>query len=478
MNRMACLLGSTLVAVILTGLPPAVKAQFQDGPPERLVMTEPGGEVGDGMGVFQVASRDGSVVAFIPAAAARLVGFPLPLPESNAQVLVVDRNAGTIELASRTPVGGFQLNSGFSPRYLSMSDDGRFIVFSSSAQNLDPLATHPGYYTYVYDRIERTVRAVDADAGISIARRGGGNGVIDGPGRAVVFWCRGLAGLPVAGAEIALCQRDIQTWQVRVIRRGFTFPEISPIVLSRDGRWIAMTSDGPILTTGAPNPARIGQLYVVDVTTGALELVSAAADGTPGNGTSGISDFFSISDDGDFVAFVTAASNLLPTVGSPGAIVIKQRSTGIIRRVSTLAPNGAPVLSGDGRRLLYIDYGFTDIARIYDWETNSSRPAVGAPNGAPDASLCDARLMFNSPRGDLQQRVAISGDGRTIVFPSLASNLVPGDVPNTCDLFVRQLGPVPQPAAPVPGPGPGSPWLILLAGFLLLGGIAAARRFV
>ena len=69
----------------------------------------------------------------------------------------------------------------------------------------------------------------------------------------------------------------------------------------------------------------------------------------------------------------------------------------------------------------------------------------------------------------------MSGEGRSIVFPSRASNLVPGDMPNTCDLFVRQLGPVPQPATPVPGPD--RLWPTLLAGLVILGGIVAVRRY-
>lgn len=474
MNRMAYLLGWSIVSAILTGLPPAVKAQFQDGPPERLVMTEPGGEVSDALGLWQVASRDGSVVAFVPSAPARLVGFPQQLPQSNAQVMVVDRSTGTIELASRTPTGGFQVNVDRSPGNLSISDDGRYVVFSSSARNLDPAATGPGYYTYLYDRVSQTVRALDVDIGLGPGATGGGLGVIDGAGRFVVMICRGLAGIPLNDPEAALCLRDISSGAVRVVRRGFLPSQGFGFKLSRDGRWLAVAYAGPLLTTGAPNPDQVIHIYAVEVATGATELISAAADGTPGNGWSGFQGFFSISDDGDFVAFGTAASNLLPTVWSAGAIVVKQRSTGIIRRVSSLAPNGAPVLSGDGRRLFYIDYGFADIARIYDWETDTSRPAVGAPNGAPDANLCDARLMFNSPRGDLQQRVAISGDGRTIVFPSLASNLVPGDAPRTCDLFVRQLGPVPQPATPVLGPN--RVWLAVLALLLALAAVAAVRR--
>lgn len=116
------------------------------------------------------------------------------------------------------------------------------------------------------------------------------------------------------------------------------------------------------------------------------------------------------------------------------------------------------------------------MVRVYDWETNRNRAASGAMTGSPNAIPCDSDLIFNGPRGDIQQLVAISGDGRTIVFPSRASNLVPGDVPNTCDLFVRQLGPVPQPALPVTVMSPTQPMLRFLFAALALAGWFALRR--
>jgi hypothetical protein len=71
------------------------------------------------------------------------------------------------------------------------------------------------------------------------------------------------------------------------------------------------------------------------------------------------------------------------------------------------------------------------------------------------------------------QRFAISGDGRTLVFNSPASNLVPDDRPG-CDLFVQTLGPVPQPATPVLGPN--RVWLAVLALLMGLAAIIAVRR--
>ena len=450
-------------ALILVGLPTIVKAEVGDAPPQRLVQVEPGYEVNGALATRQAISRDGKVVVFTPFAPTRLVGFPQQVPP--AQILLVDRNTGAIEVVTRTPSGGFSDPGTRAPGMYSISDDGRHLAFSSASTNLDPAATQGLYTTFVYDRVSQTVRAIDVEPGQG---RGYGFGAIDGAGRTAVIQCRGLAGIPTTSSEIGLCQLDLATGTVRLIRRLSIEHSLS-LRLSRDGRWVLLSYNGPILTTGAPNPNENFQVYVVSVATGNVELMTRAPDGTPSQGETP-----SISDDGDFVAFRTQATNVLPGGNPPRSILVRQRSTGIVRFVSAGGIIGAvnPLLSGDGRRLLYIETGgVSDILRIYDWETNSSRAATGAPGGQPNAGLCDFNLSFS-----FDHLTAISGDGRTIVFPSLASNLVPGDVPNTCDLFVRQLGPVPQPAAPVPGTG--TPWLVVLTGFLLVGGIVAARRMV
>lgn len=467
--------------VILAIFPIGVKAQMGDGPPERLIE-----RLADAPGQFRlmVASDDGQVIAAYTSGPLQLAGLP-PFTSFTSQVIVIDRRAGSVELASRTPSGGFQNFSSppgalggadFGP--LSISRDGRFVAFVSSATNLDPAASTPGYYTYLYDRQTQQVRVLTADEANRPGFRGS-SGLIDQDATRLVFGCVSLAGLPVTGDEIAFCERRIEGGSVRVIRAGFNRRDLDGhFQVSRNGRIVAFASNGPILTTGAPNPDRLRQLYVLDVESGALELVSRTLDGSPSGGSSG--GYFSINSDGDLIAFTTSSIDLAPGLPPGGKIVIKQRSTGIVRRASSINPLGsiAPHLSSDGRRLVYLDYAFfftNDIVRVFDWETNSNR-AVALPAGQlPNALPCGARLFFQLPPSDYWQRIGISGDGRTLVFASLATNYFPGDNPETCDLFVQSLGPVPQPPTPVDGPN--RMWLALLAGLLVLVGIAGARRF-
>lgn len=460
------------------------KAESGDGTIQRVV--ERGPVADEGLFRRVVASEDGQVVAFYTVRPRVLVGLP-PLPFT-PQVIIRDLRNNTIELASRTPSGDFQnnplLERDTGP--LSISDDGRFVAFSSSATNLDPAASVPGFYTYLYDRQTRQVRVLDADAGVRPTRRGWGMGVIDGAASKVVFLCRGLIGLPPGGDEFAICERSLASFDARVVRGGLLQSDSSPfessieLVLSRDGRTVFYASVGPLLTTGAPNPGgRNSQLYAIDVSTGGVELISRSADGSPANLGGGAIGRFGVSRDGDFVAFESSSTNLVPGLGGLGGIVMIQRSTGIARLVSP--PNGMgtiqPSVSSDGRRVAYLDYsGYFDrrLLRVYDWETQSRRWLEQTLSGLPNRPICGTDLIFGGTPTDSWQLIALSGDGRFVYFPSLASNLVPGDEPDTCDLFFRPLGSVPQPSVPVHGPN--RAWLVVLALLIGLAVIVAFRR--
>ncbi|MET8045461.1 hypothetical protein ABZU25_31910 [Micromonospora sp. NPDC005215] len=118
---------------------------------------------------------------------------------------------------------------------------------------------------------------------------------------------------------------------------------------------------------------------------GAIALVDAAPDGTPGNGGVGGSD---VSDDARYVAFASTSDNLVP---------------------------------GDTN-------DNTDIF-VRDTETGTTTLVSAGVNGQPanDGATYTA---------------TISGNGRYVAFTSYASNLVPGDTNNERDVFVhdRQSG--------------------------------------
>jgi hypothetical protein len=477
-NRCTILLRIALVgAAIFFGFVPAVKAQMQDLPPERLI-----DRVTDQLTQYwrMGASYDGQVIAVF-VALGQLEGLP-PLSVPVSQLIVIDRRNGTVELASRTPEGGFQ-NLSFRPGGgaidagpLSISRDGRFVAFVSSATNLDPAASTPGAYTYLYDRQTRQVRALTADDASAPGWRGA-YGLIDGSASKLLFRCKVLAGLPVEGDEVAFCERSLQENTLRVIRRGLNWRDMEDeFQISRDGSHIVFDSRGPILTTGAPNPQRDTHLYALHVASGEIELVSRSSAGEPGNSSSG--GMFALSDDADFVAFITLATNLGTGLPPGSKMVVKQRSTGMVRRASSINGLGsiAPQLSADGRRLLYLDYGFylsNDIVQIYDWETNTNRAVARPLTTPPNMRPCGTDLIFQMPPRNFWQRIAISGDGRTLVFASPASNLVPDDRPG-CDLYVQRLGPVPQSATPVPGPN--RAWIVALALLTGLAAVVASRR--
>ena len=94
--------------------------------------------------------------------------------------------------------------------------------------------------------------------------------------------------------------------------------------------------------------------------TGDLQLISRSQDGTLGDGAS---HGASISDDGRFIAFRSAAGNLVADDGNGDGfdIFVKDVETGALQRFEVLDDGGGnwsllePSLSGDGQFVAYTD---------------------------------------------------------------------------------------------------------------------------
>jgi Tol biopolymer transport system component len=240
--------------------------------------------------------------------------------------------------------------------------------------------------------------------------------------------------------------------------------------LSADGRFIAFYSLASNLVAGDTNGTL--DVFVHDRQTGQTTRVSVASDGTQGNGDSSAPV---LSADGRFVAFASAASNLVPgdTNGSFDAFV-HDRQTGQTIRVS-VASNGAqsdgggtlPALSADGRFVAFESAsanlvagdtnGFPDIF-VHDRQTAQTTRVSVATNGAQSNSAS------NGP--------SLSADGRFVAFRSVSSDLVAGDTNNTGDIFVhdRQTGQTTRVSVASNG--------AQANGFNRLGGVSADGRFV
>jgi Tol biopolymer transport system component len=93
--------------------------------------------------------------------------------------------------------------------------------------------------------------------------------------------------------------------------------------MSADGRFVAFSSDASDLVPGDTNGRP--DVFVRDLQTGAVELVSVGAGGTQSNGTSFAP---SISADGNRISFSSTASNLAPDIPFREDVFVRDRAAG------------------------------------------------------------------------------------------------------------------------------------------------------
>ncbi|MCA9956307.1 MAG: PD40 domain-containing protein, partial [Anaerolineales bacterium] len=160
-----------------------------------------------------------------------------------------------------------------------------------------------------------------------------------------------------------------------------------------------------------------------------------------------------ISADGRYVAFASAATNLHPNATDTAYdIFVRDRQTGTTMHVSKSSAGvdanqqtGSPSISADGRYVVF-----------HSWADNLTPLDT---NGWPDVFLHDRDVdndgIFDEPGQVLTRRISvgmgstntdnrsdspvISADGSTIVFASMASNLVPNDTVNSWDVFISDI---------------------------------------
>ncbi len=212
---------------------------------------------------------------------------------------------------------------------------------------------------------------------------------------------------------------------------GSASPSFSP-----DGKSIIFTSSASNLVTGDFHDFE--DIFVKDLTTGAVTLVSSSAAGVQGNSIS-LSGVFS--PDGTHVMFSTFASNIVPGDTNNGEdIFLKDLSTGAItlvaQGVGNTIGNGystAQVFSGDGSKIAFSSYatnlgphdanGTTDIY-VRDLNTGVISLVSTGASGEGDS---------------FSDRPSLNFDGTMVAFQSAATNLVTGDTNGFQDIFVKNL---------------------------------------
>jgi Tol biopolymer transport system component len=315
--------------------------------------------------LYPTLSADGAFVA-VGSSASNLVASDT---NNCRDTFVRDRNAGTTERVS-VDSSGAEGNSG-SYYWTSISEDGRFVAFSSDATNLVAGDTNAARDVFVHDRQAGTTERVSVDS---------------------------------AGNQVMYVASD------------------DPAI-SADGRFVAFDSLGSFDT----NDTNIyyTDVYVHDRQNGKTKVLSVDANGKSGNGNSA---WPSISAHGRYVAFVSAADDLVPGDGNGfDDVFVRDRTSGTTRRTSVDSSGGegnwhssSPSISSDGRFVAFTSEAWNLVA--------------GDTNGVIDA-------FVHGPWLTLEADPAAPPAGATLSFttwtglPYGASLLVATDV-NGTSIFV------------------------------------------
>lgn len=382
-------------------------------------------------------SSDGRFIAFT-SLASNLVNDDT---NNTQDVFVRDEQTGTV---SRVSVSGSGAQGNAQSVLTGMSNNGRFVTFFSEASNLVAGDTNGISDVFIHNlQTGGTARVSVASSGAE-ANGSSFQGSVSENGRFVAFSSN--ASNLVAGDTLQqdVFVRDRETKETRLVSLGDYGVQGNEGSysgrMSDDGRYVAYVSLASNLVAGDNNG--LSDIFVYDAQTGLVICASVSTDGQLGNGES---TRLSLSDNGRFVAFVSAASNLVPgdTNNAPDVFVhdVVGRQTTRVSVASdgaeAMGGSGDVLLSGNGRYVFFSseagnlvagDNNFKSDIFIHDRQTGATTLLSLAGSGVVENGGSTLR--------------AVSSDGRFLAFTSYSSNLVAGDTNNTEDAFVydRQTG--------------------------------------
>jgi hypothetical protein len=358
-------------------------------------------------------------------------------PNWTWQISVVDVQSGVATLVSASAAGVPGNNHSLFP---SISSDGRYVAFNSSASDLVLNDTYSG--TDVFVRDVQTASTVL----VSLSSQGAHGDdesswpSISGNGRFVAFQSAAATLVPNdMNAHQDIFVRDLQLGTTVCASIGITGGPANGIseypAISADGRFVAFQSIADDLVPNDTNGSL--DVFVRDVQGAITTRVSVSTASQQGNGSS---QYPSISGTGQFVAFQSNAFNLVPSDSNGwDDVFVRDLVNGTTTLISVSAtgaqgsfPSAWPSISGDGRFVAFQSSAPNLVPNDSNGTTDTFvRDTQSSVVVRASVSTVDAQANSSS------DRCSISMDGRYVAFASSASNLVPGDTNGFEDVFLR-----------------------------------------
>lgn len=402
-----------------------------------LISRDSTGRWGDRPSHIPAISRNGRWVAFSSDANNLVPGEHT----GGTQIYLHDRQTGQTTRVSESPAGEAGDGDSDNP---SISADGRYVVFDSTSANLSPLDTNQEVQdVFVWDRLTRRCTLFSRTLGNAGANGPSAHGVISADGNYIAFTSEATnLGLSDRNSnyDVFLQDRERRGPLFRVSingqgREGMGDSDYPSI--SDDGRFVAFMSEAPLVDNDDNGAFDI---FLFDRVGQTNELISVNNAGEIGKEHSKLP---SISGDGRFVAFESTSANLATGDNNKLAdVFLRDRLNRTTRRVS-LANSGAqpngdcriPVMSGDGRHVVFISVANNLV------DSPASRDWHIYDHDQRTGKLARLTLTEDgrAPFGE-HLYPSVSGDGRWVAFSSSGFSFVPGDGNGVADIFVLDRG--------------------------------------
>ena len=339
---------------------------------------------------------------------------------NTSDVFVHDRNTGNTVRVSFNVDGKEFLSASFYP---SISGDGKYITF----ENWNDI--------YLYNTITRETILVSEDLSLDI--HSGGNSEISDNGRFIVYEPRYIY-------DVDKRMTSIITIDINGLKKSISGENFS---ISDDGRYIAFETSASDLVPNDTNYA--DDVFVYDRENFSLERVSVDSDGQPAENPPGAipgsSTLADISGDGRYVTFVSNASSLFPKEIPPTSSILwgvpriyvhdrQTKKTILVSGDTGILSSNWPSISNNGKKisfstqakLLSNDFGYQD-DDIYIFDSETGNYSLASYNNPEHVDIFDGSECY---------RPSISGDGNYVAFESYNSYFVPNDMNNTMDIFL------------------------------------------
>jgi Tol biopolymer transport system component len=344
---------------------------------------------------------------------------------TNTAIYLWDAQAGTNILVSANtnnvlPAGNFCDQP-------MISSNGQYVAFFSGSAELATNASGSGPFAYLRDVSGGATILINSDT--NAASVGDGSMLslgVSADGQCVVF--ESSIGSLVMNDD----NRDYDVF-LRNVTNGFAelisarqpiLPSLTGVgscslssqPISQDGHYVTFASSADGLAPGNPSPAG-SDVYVCDLFAGTNQFVSVA---TLGNPASGISYEPVISGDGRYVAFTSAATNLIAVDTNKSTDVfirdLQTQTTMLVSANSVGTGEGnkdsySPTISSDGRFLLFV--------------SKASNLTAGSFSGTDNLFLRDRQYGTNYALITAGQGcAAMTRDGHFVAFAGASGSVV------------------------------------------------------